>query len=150
MEEEKESAESAAKRCKLDPQMATLIHELAPDAPVAVAAEAAGCVAAPVVHGPPLPASLPAGATLLTQGAEARVFSCILHGKPTVVKERFSKQYRHAELDKKLTTRRTNAEAKHLQNCKKHGIDAPAVIRVDSATRCIYMELVQVRFTKSL
>ena len=31
---------------------------------------------------------------LLKQGAEARVYSCQLFGKPTIVKERFVKTYR--------------------------------------------------------
>ena len=45
---------------------------------------------------------------LLKQGAEARVYSCQLFGKPTIVKERFVKTYRLPELDKKLTHRYTH------------------------------------------
>ncbi|RZC52294.1 hypothetical protein C5167_020728 [Papaver somniferum] len=46
---------------------------------------------------------------LLKQGAEARVFESTFVGKRSVVKERFSKKYRHPTLDSKLTLKRLNA-----------------------------------------
>lgn len=44
--------------------------------------------------------------TLIKQGAEGRVFQTIFLDKPTIVKERFTKKYRHPELDAKLTKER--------------------------------------------
>lgn len=38
-----------------------------------------------------------------------RVYKCLWFGKPTIVKERFSKKYRHPLLDEKLTIRRLHA-----------------------------------------
>ncbi|PNX87396.1 putative serine threonine-protein kinase BUD32, partial [Trifolium pratense] len=46
---------------------------------------------------------------LIKQGAEARVFESDFVGRRAVVKERFSKKYRHPILDSKLTLKRLNA-----------------------------------------
>ncbi|CAN8277209.1 unnamed protein product [Cochlearia groenlandica] len=46
---------------------------------------------------------------LIKQGAEARVFESTFIGRRCVVKERFSKKYRHPILDSKLTIKRLNA-----------------------------------------
>ena len=43
---------------------------------------------------------------LLKQGAEAKVYVSSFYGRPCIVKERFVKTYRVAELDKKLSQRR--------------------------------------------
>ncbi|CAH2044458.1 unnamed protein product [Thlaspi arvense] len=46
---------------------------------------------------------------LIKQGAEARVFESTFAGRRSIVKERFSKKYRHPVLDSKLTLKRLNA-----------------------------------------
>ncbi|VFQ62947.1 unnamed protein product [Cuscuta campestris] len=46
---------------------------------------------------------------LIKQGAEARIFESTFVGQRSIVKERFSKKYRHPTLDLKLTLRRLNA-----------------------------------------
>ncbi|TVU09502.1 hypothetical protein EJB05_42978, partial [Eragrostis curvula] len=46
---------------------------------------------------------------LLKQGAEGRVFVSTFVGRKCVIKERFSKKYRHPLLDSKLTLKRLNA-----------------------------------------
>ncbi|PWZ21311.1 hypothetical protein Zm00014a_028046 [Zea mays] len=48
---------------------------------------------------------------LLKQGAEGRVFASTFVGRKCVIKERFSKKYRHPLLDSKLTLKRLNADA---------------------------------------
>jgi len=48
---------------------------------------------------------------LIYQGAEAKIFK----ENDSVVKDRFSKQYRHPEIDKRLRKSRTKREAKVLQ-----------------------------------
>jgi len=58
---------------------------------------------------------------LLKQGAEARLYSGIFFGRPTIAKERFSKSYRHPVLDRSLTVRRTRAEVKCIQRCRANG-----------------------------
>jgi len=81
--------------------------------------------------------------SLLKQGAEARVYKTEFYNKKTVVKERFSKSYRHPSLDEKLTHRRTSQEVRSMLRCRKAGICTPAVYFVDYTTHCIYMEEIQ-------
>ncbi|CAG8753732.1 16866_t:CDS:2, partial [Acaulospora morrowiae] len=45
-------------------------------------------------------------ASLIKQGAEARVYTAPFLTRKAIVKERFRKTYRHPALDKKLTARR--------------------------------------------
>lgn len=60
-------------------------------------------------------------AELLKQGAEARVYRAEFLGKPTIVKERFLKCYRHPILDEKLTHRRTVQEVRSILRCRRAG-----------------------------
>lgn len=65
--------------------------------------------------------------TLLRQGAEARLHVGQFLGQNAVVKERFSKTYRHPELDAKLTKDRVKAEARALLKCKSIGVRTPVL-----------------------
>ena len=80
---------------------------------------------------------------LLKQGAEARLYRTEFYKRKTIVKERFTKSYRHPSLDEKLTNRRTNQEVRSMLRCRKAGICTPAVFFVDYTTHCIYMEEVE-------
>ncbi len=60
-------------------------------------------------------------AELIKQGAEARVYRAEFLGKPTIVKERFPKRYRHPVLDEKLTHRRTVQEVRSMLRCRRAG-----------------------------
>lgn len=64
-------------------------------------------------------------AELLKQGAEARVYRATFLGRPTIVKERFRKQYRHPLLDEKLTHRRTVQEVRSVLRCRRAGESPP-------------------------
>ncbi|XP_065917523.1 EKC/KEOPS complex subunit TP53RK-like [Dysidea avara] len=77
---------------------------------------------------------------LLYQGAEARVYNCTFLGKSCILKERFTKKYRVAELDQKITQQRINQEVRTMARCRRHGIACPAVYHVDNETKSIYME----------
>uniref|UniRef100_A0AAZ3QYA7 non-specific serine/threonine protein kinase n=1 Tax=Oncorhynchus tshawytscha TaxID=74940 RepID=A0AAZ3QYA7_ONCTS len=77
---------------------------------------------------------------LIKQGAEARVYRGSFLGKPTIVKERFPKLYRHPLLDEKLTHRRTVQEVRSILRCRKAGISAPVVYFVDYTSHCIFLE----------
>ncbi|XP_068598750.1 EKC/KEOPS complex subunit TP53RK [Brachionichthys hirsutus] len=79
-------------------------------------------------------------AELLKQGAEARVYRTQFLGRPTIVKERFPKRYRHPALDEKLTHRRTVQEVRSILRCRKAGIAAPVVYFVDYTSHCIFLE----------
>lgn len=58
---------------------------------------------------------------LIAQGAEARVYKGIYLGKLTLIKERFEKKYRHADLDKRLTKDRIKAECRAIIRAKAAG-----------------------------
>ncbi len=60
--------------------------------------------------------------TLIRQGAEARLHQGNFLGQEVVVKERFSKAYRHQELDAQLTRDRHRAEVRALLKCKQIGV----------------------------
>eukprot|EP00054_Salpingoeca_dolichothecata_P011985 m.66425 g.66425 ORF g.66425 m.66425 type:complete len:185 (+) comp19720_c0_seq3:47-601(+) len=53
------------------------------------------------------------------QGAEARLFKTTFLDRPCMIKERFPKQYRHPELDKKLTARRIAQESRSIIRCRE-------------------------------
>ncbi|KAJ2692224.1 TP53 regulating kinase [Coemansia sp. RSA 1285] len=74
--------------------------------------------------------------------AEARVYKSTIDGKPVVAKQRFSKTYRHPELDKKLTRGRLNQEVRSLKRCREHGIRVPEVVRQEKESATLYMQYI--------
>ena len=58
---------------------------------------------------------------LWRQGAEAKIYTGTFHGRAAIIKERFVKGYRHPELDKSLTTRRTKSEVRSMMRCRANG-----------------------------
>lgn len=79
-------------------------------------------------------------AQMIKQGAEARVYRGTFLGRSVVIKERFTKLYRHPEVDEKLTRRRTTQEVRSILRCRRAGIIAPVVYFVDYTTHCIFLE----------
>ncbi|KAK7301591.1 hypothetical protein RJT34_12458 [Clitoria ternatea] len=79
---------------------------------------------------------------LLKQGAEARVFESSLVGRRSVVKERFSKKYRHPILDSKLTLKRLNAEARCMTKARRLGVHTPTLYAVDPVLHTLTFEYV--------
>ncbi|KAJ2865097.1 serine/threonine-protein kinase bud32 [Coemansia asiatica] len=80
---------------------------------------------------------------LLRQGAEARVYKTEISGRPVVAKQRFSKTYRHPDLDRKLTRGRMNQEARSLKRCLDNGILVPQVVRVDKDASTLFIEYIE-------
>lgn len=80
---------------------------------------------------------------LIAQGAEARLYKGLYLGKTCLMKERFLKNYRHPELDARLTKDRIRAEARAIIRAKSAGIATPALYLVDLERRSIYMEYVE-------
>ena len=79
--------------------------------------------------------------TLITQGAEARIWKVppFNNNDSLICKERFSKSYRHPNLDERLIKSRTRSEARVLEKCtKKSAIRVPKVFRVER--NILYME----------
>eukprot|EP00798_Chlamydomonas_sp_ICE-L_P015006 gene15006-21074_t len=77
---------------------------------------------------------------LVSQGAEARVFETTFLGRPTILKQRFNKKYRHPVLDLKLTTMRLKQEVRSLMRARKIGVLVPAPYFVELEANSIYME----------
>lgn len=81
--------------------------------------------------------------TLLNQGAEGKLYIGHHNGTRCLVKERFSKKYRHPDLDVQLTRQRIKAEHKAFERCKAAGVDTPKLLGVDLTGRKIYMEYLE-------
>ncbi|CAD5111054.1 DgyrCDS404 [Dimorphilus gyrociliatus] len=78
----------------------------------------------------------------LFQGAEARVYKKTLYGKQIIIKERFSKKYRHPVLDSHLTDQRLKSEVRAILKCSSCGIKTPVIYMVDFNSSKIYMEYI--------
>ncbi|XP_011621659.1 EKC/KEOPS complex subunit bud32 isoform X1 [Amborella trichopoda] len=80
---------------------------------------------------------------LLKQGAEARVFESTFMGRRSIIKERFSKKYRHPTLDSKLTLKRLNAEARCMTKARRLGVATPALYAVDPLLHTLTFEYIE-------
>jgi len=79
---------------------------------------------------------------LVSQGAEARIYKIEDPGSGVIkiVKERFSKSYRHAVLDAKLVKGRTKHEVKNLKKCRQLGLMVPSIFNhTDSVIELEYL-----------
>ncbi|EPT05908.1 hypothetical protein FOMPIDRAFT_1026791 [Fomitopsis schrenkii] len=97
-----------------------------------------------------------ATATLISQGAEAKVYKAYLHpinengssvqphsterGEPILLKHRFHKQYRHPALDTTLTKARVAGEARAIIKCIRYGVNVPGVRMVDAPAGVLGLE----------
>ncbi|CAO2818889.1 unnamed protein product [Amaranthus hypochondriacus] len=90
------------------------------------------------------------GLILLKQGAEARVFESTFVGRRSIVKERFSKKYRHPTLDSKLTLKRLNAEARCMTKARKLGVSTPVLFAVDPVLHTLTFEYVEGPMVKEI
>ncbi|XP_027079768.1 uncharacterized protein [Coffea arabica] len=80
---------------------------------------------------------------LIKQGAEARVFESAFVGRRSIIKERFSKKYRHPSLDSKLTLKRLNAEARCMTKARRLGVSTPVLYAVDPVLHSLTFEYVE-------
>ena len=74
----------------------------------------------------------------IAQGAEAIIYA----DEDSVTKDRFTKSYRHPELDERLRKARTRREAKILAKLSEAQIPAPRLLSVDDKSMKIVMERV--------
>lgn len=89
--------------------------------------------------------------TLVSQGAEALVFSTKVHpyspepkASQFIVKYRPPKPYRHPKIDALITKSRTIGEAKFMAKLAKIGVAAPTLILLDAPNGVIWMQHVGV------
>nr|GMD87270.1 EKC/KEOPS complex subunit bud32-like [Ipomoea batatas] len=87
---------------------------------------------------------------LIKQGAEARVFESTFVGRRSIVKERFSKKYRHPTLDSKLTLKRLNAEARCMTKARRLGVATPVLYAVDPILHSVTFEYVEGPLVKDI
>ncbi|KAI9182536.1 hypothetical protein LWI28_026308 [Acer negundo] len=80
---------------------------------------------------------------LIKQGAEARIFESTFVGRRSIVKERFSKKYRHPSLDSKLTLKGLNAEARCMTKARRLGVTTPVLYTVDPVLHTLTFEYVE-------
>jgi TP53 regulating kinase-like protein len=66
----------------------------------------------------------------LSQGAEAKVSKIKFLNKTCILKQRFQKTYRLAQLDKQLTHKRITQEVRVIKRCFLNGIPVPSILHV--------------------
>ena len=71
---------------------------------------------------------------------QARLYIGQFLGQSSIVKQRFSKKYRHPELDTQLTKDRHRAEVRAILRCKTIGVRTPILYLADNDTTTIVME----------
>ena len=84
---------------------------------------------------------------LLRQGAEAKIYTGIFLGQKSIVKERFSKKYRHPQLDDRITKERLKGEVRSLMRCKMANIRTPTIYYVDMNNGILVMEYLESAIT---
>ncbi len=82
----------------------------------------------------------------LAQGAEAIIYK----KESSIIKDRFSKSYRHPEIDQKLRKYRTRHEAKLLEKLRELNIPAPEIRNVDEKKCTIEMEHISGKQVKKI
>ncbi|KAM3200843.1 hypothetical protein P3L10_033206 [Capsicum annuum] len=75
--------------------------------------------------------------------AQQRVFeSTFVGSRRCIIKERFSKKYRHPTLDSKLTLKRLNAEARCMTKARRLGVLTPVLYAVDPIMHSLTFEYI--------
>jgi TP53 regulating kinase-like protein len=91
-----------------------------------------------------------ASRTLFKKGAEASLYLADWHGIRVVIKARFPKKYRPAELDEQIRRYRTVHEPQLMHEAKKAGVPTPTIFLVDMKNATITMEFVEGKQVKQL
>ncbi|CAO1636180.1 unnamed protein product [Sympodiomycopsis kandeliae] len=117
----------------------------------------------------------PAHSTIIKQGAEAKVYKCVLSNvaptlttlssdtgsaattskplplpKPILLKYRFPKHYRHPHLSQSITIQRTVSEVRALVRCARRGVNVPGVNLVDEKSGIIGLEWIEGQSVREL
>ncbi|KAF8811339.1 hypothetical protein BYT27DRAFT_7184803 [Phlegmacium glaucopus] len=96
--------------------------------------------------------TLLASSTLISQGAEAKVYKgCLTPNTPPILlKYRFKKNYRHSTLDASLTKMRVAGEARALLKCLRSGVNVPGLRLVDAIEGLLGIEWIEGKTIKHL
>ena len=85
---------------------------------------------------------------IVSEGAEALIYSADLYGTEILVKYRAPKTYRVKELDESIRKARTKKEAKLMVKAAEHGVNVPKIIGVGEAS--IYLERLDGKLLKDI
>ncbi len=77
---------------------------------------------------------------LVKRGAEGDIYSLDWHERPSILKSRKARAYRHPELDKRIRRHRTIHESQIISHVKSFGVPAPLVYFVDAKKYEIIMQ----------
>ncbi len=80
---------------------------------------------------------------IIARGAEAVLTKGEWHRRSVIMKERISKSYRAADLDRRLRQSRTKAEAMLMAKAREAGVRTPLIYDIDLAKCIIVMEFLE-------
>jgi len=87
---------------------------------------------------------------LIKKGAEANLYLEDWHDRKVILKRRLSKEYRIAEIDKKIRSQRTIHEPQVIHRAKEAGVPTPTVYMIDTPNATIIMEFIEGRQIKQI
>lgn len=88
--------------------------------------------------------------SLVKKGAEASLYLADWYGRKVIIKTRFPKRYRPAELDEKIRSYRTMHEPVLMHEAKKAGVSTPTIFLVDPKNATIILEFIEGTQVKQL
>ncbi|GAA5923812.1 serine/threonine protein kinase BUD32 [Sporobolomyces koalae] len=81
---------------------------------------------------------------LIRKVVEQKVYRTDLYPEcPILIKHRFPKRYRHATLDRDLTLKRLQSEARNLAKCLRVGVTVPSLKLVDARAGMLGLEWIE-------
>jgi len=87
---------------------------------------------------------------LIKKGAEANLYLEDWHDRKVILKRRLSKEYRIAEIDKKIRSQRTAHEPQVIHKAKEAGVPTPTVYMIDTPNATIIMEFIEGKQIKQI
>jgi TP53 regulating kinase-like protein len=87
---------------------------------------------------------------LIKKGAEASLFLEEWHDRKVIMKRRFYKNYRLAQLDEQIRTYRTAHEPQLIHRAKEAGVPTPTIFLVDTKSSTIIMEYIEGKQVKQV
>ena len=87
---------------------------------------------------------------LIKKGAEANLYLEDWHNRKVILKRRLSKEYRIAEIDKKIRSQRTVHEPQIIHKAKEAGVPTPTIYMIDIPNATIIMEFIEGKQIKQI
>jgi TP53 regulating kinase-like protein len=87
---------------------------------------------------------------ILKRGSESLIYEGYFLGIHSIFKKRISKSYRNSKLDYKINSERTVSESRIIFDALNSGVNAPAILFVDTTNFTIIMEYIEGTVVKDL